>query len=110
MFRHGFIVLAVFVAVLANSVAAVAMCAPNDAVCKGLVSSVELGSLDEKGSDRLLESDFFEGACSSAHQLGLGTALDFRLASDVKSIRHYFTCDRARFGSEPAPNPEPPSA
>jgi hypothetical protein len=110
MFRRGFIVLALFVAVLANSTGAVAMCAPSDAVCKSLQSSAELGSFDEKGNEGLLESDLLESACNSSHQLGLGSASDFCPTSDVKSMERYFTCHCAWSGSEPAPNPEPPSA
>jgi len=110
MFRRGFVALALFVAVLANSPAAVAMGMPNDAACKGVISAIELGSLDEQDNEGLLESDLLEHACNYSHQLGLGAASDYLLASDVKSMQRYFTCHSAWSGSEPAPNPEPPSA
>lgn len=110
MFKRGFIVLTLIVAVLANSPVAVAMGMSNDVACKSEVSTTELGLLDEQGGEGFLESDLLEHACNYSHQLGLGAAPDFRMASDVKSMERYFTFHCAWSGSEPAPNPEPPSA
>lgn len=114
MVRHGFIVLFVFFAVLANGFTVLPNFASDSANYSILVvaSFEEPGDAgeNEEGDAVPVNSKLVEHACSHAHQLWPGSLPTFRLAASSCSLKNRIIRDVAWFGSEPAPILEPPAA